>query len=213
MEKVKKVKHRNVIPIYAVGAVWVLCTFFLQFRGVVGCVRMTVFSLIAFYLCKSIFPDWEQTVPVEEPKAQTQPKSAEQTAMEQERDKALSEIRRLNERIQDPVISGKIYRIENATSHIYSSVMDQPEKKKDVRTFFNFYLPTTIKLLNQYERLNSMGASGENINSTKKRIEDMLESICVAFEKQLDLLYQDEAMDISTDITVLKQMMQQQGLN
>lgn len=213
MEKNKQIKHRNVIPVYAVAAVWLAGTFLFRLRGVFGCVLMAAFSIVAFLVCRSLFPDWIETVKVEEPKPEPAPKSAEQTAMEQERDKALSEIRRLNDRIQDPVITGKIDRMDAATGHIFAAVMDKPEKKADVRTFFNFYLPTTIKLLNEYDRLNSMGISGDNIDATKKRIEDMLENICVAFEKQLDLLYRDEAMDISTDITVLNQMMQQQGLN
>ena len=34
----------------------------------------------------------------------------------------------------------------------------------------------------------------------------------LAFEKQLDSLFGDEAMDISTDITVLENMMAREGL-
>ena len=40
----------------------------------------------------------------------------------------------------------------------------------------------------------------------------MMGSIVAAFEKLLDSLFGTEAMDISADITVLEQMMAQEGL-
>jgi hypothetical protein len=91
--------------------------------------------------------------------------------------------------------------------------LEKPEKKGELRTFLNYYLPTTIKLLNEYDRMDNLGVSGQNIDGTKKKIEGMLDTICVAFDKQLDALFSDTAMDITADVTVLNQMMQQQGLS
>ena len=45
-----------------------------------------------------------------------------------------------------------------------------------------------------------------------RNIEKMMDTIVLAFEKQLDNLFQDEAMDISTDITVLEGMLEREGL-
>ena len=70
----------------------------------------------------------------------------------------------------------------------------------------------TIKLLNAYDRMGSTGVSGTNIDGTKGRIEDILETVCTAFDKQLDSLYGAEALDISTDITVLEQMLAREGI-
>lgn len=211
----KTVKHRNVIPLYAVCGVWLVGTFAFHLTGGVGVMVMVILSLVTYGIACLIAPSWTETV-TEEPKKdevkKNDPKFSEVSSMEQERNKALADIRSLNDRIQDPVISGKIYRIETSTGHIYSAVMDKPEKKNEVRTFFNYYLPTTLKLLNEYHRIDSMGVSGENIDATKRRIEEMLDTICTAFEKQVDLLYSDEAMDIKSDIAVLNSMMQQQGL-
>ena len=39
-----------------------------------------------------------------------------------------------------------------------------------------------------------------------------MHTVVTAFEKQLDALYGDEALDISTDITVLENMMAREGL-
>ena len=76
----------------------------------------------------------------------------------------------------------------------------------------SYYLPTTLKLLNAYDRMSGQGVAGENIGGTMQRVEQMMDTIVQAFEKQLDSLFGAEALDISTDITVLDNMMAREGL-
>ena len=76
----------------------------------------------------------------------------------------------------------------------------------------DYYLPTTLKLLNSYDRMSGTGVSGENIDSTLAKVEGMMRTVVAAFEKQLDSLYCAEALDISTEITVLETMMAREGL-
>lgn len=76
----------------------------------------------------------------------------------------------------------------------------------------NYYLPTTLKLLNTYDRMGAQGVSGGNIGATMERVENIMGTIVTAFEKQLDALFGAEALDISTDITVLENMMAREGL-
>ena len=127
-------------------------------------------------------------------------------------DKAVSEMRRLNASIEDPKISAQISRLEETTGKIIDTVAASPSKLPQIRKFMSYYLPTTLKLLNAYDRMDSTGASGANIDGTKGRIGDMLDSICTAFTRLLDNLYGDEAMDISAEITVMEQMLAQEGL-
>ena len=89
---------------------------------------------------------------------------------------------------------------------------DNPAKLPQIRKFMSYYLPTTIKLLTAYDKMSRQGVSGENITGTMKKVEGMMSTIVRAFEKQLDSLFGDEAMDISTDITVLENMMVREGL-
>ena len=119
---------------------------------------------------------------------------------------------RLNDSIEDPTISAQIERLETTTQKIIGVVVEKPEKLSQISRFLNYYLPTTLKLLNAYDRMDAAGVSGINIDGTKGKIEDMMETICKAFDKQLDALFGDEALDISADITVLEQMLQQEGL-
>ena len=76
----------------------------------------------------------------------------------------------------------------------------------------DYYLPTTLKLLNAYDRMGSAGVAGENIGGTMRRVEEMMDTIVAAFAKQLDSLYGAEALDLSADMTVLETMMAREGL-
>ena len=76
----------------------------------------------------------------------------------------------------------------------------------------NYYLPTTIKLLEQYVQMQNVGLKGENIENGMKQIEDMLDKVIVAFQKQLDDLFERDIVDITAEIQVMERMMASQGL-
>ena len=125
---------------------------------------------------------------------------------------AIREMKRLDENIAAPGISADIVRLEQVSARIFDEVRTHPEKLPQIRRFLDYYLPTTLKLLNAYDRMSGTGISGENIDTTLAKVEGMMRTIVAAFEKQLDSLYGAEALDISTDITVLENMMAREGL-
>mgnify|MGYP000605283137 FL=1 len=137
---------------------------------------------------------------------------AEIDALIKERDRAVGEMRRLNDSIEDEEISAQIDHLEEVTRKINDLVVKQPKKLPQIRRFLDYYLPTTLKILNAYDRMDAAGISGENIDATKKKVEQMMATISQAFDRQLDALFGDEALDISTDITVMEQMLQREGL-
>ena len=106
-----------------------------------------------------------------------------------------------------------IDRLEDLSAKIFAQVKADPKKLPQIRKFMDYYLPTTLKLLNAYDRMGAQGVNGENIDNTMQRVESMMSTIVAAFEKQLDMLFGSEAMDISTDITVLENMMKREGLS
>lgn len=121
-------------------------------------------------------------------------------------------IREINDEIPGEEISSKLYRLERVCTKIFEHVEDNPEKLPDIRKFMNYYLPTTLKLVQTYHEFSEQPVQGENITSAKKEIERMLDNINQAFEKMFDKLFEDDAMDISTDISVLSMMLAQEGL-
>ncbi len=119
----------------------------------------------------------------------------------------LGNIRRANERIDDPVLSEKIDRIEDLSAKIIRAITDQPEKKDKAATFFHYYLPTTQKLLDNYADFEEAGVSGKNLSDAKAKIEATMDNIVAGFEHQLDALYQAEALDIDSDIRVMETLL------
>ena len=128
-------------------------------------------------------------------------------------DDILREIRQVNDEIPDKVMSAKIDRIEEITGKILAYQKAHPNKESQLRTFLNYYLPTTLKILRAYAQLDAQGIEGENISAAKKRIEDMMDQVVSGFEKQLDKLFQDDAMDITSDVEVLENMLKKDGLS
>lgn len=127
--------------------------------------------------------------------------------------KIISEIRRLNDEIADVQVSDRIYRIEEHTKNIFEYVTDHPDAMPQIRTFMNYYLPTTLKLLESYSRIERVGVAGENMKKSKEKIESILDLLVIGFEQQVDQLFKNESIDISSDISVLETMMQKDGLS
>jgi len=125
----------------------------------------------------------------------------------------LDEIRRMDELIENEEVSQKIERIGEVTASIFDQVKQNPGKLEQIHTFMNYYLPTTLKLLNAYQQLEKQRVAGENIRVSKERIEKMLSQLVFAFEQQLDQMFEADALDISSDIKVLERMMAKDGLS
>ncbi len=145
-------------------------------------------------------------------KADPTAKSDEKASDRDNFDTILREIRRLNDEIKDDEVSDRIYKIEAHTKNIFDYVTDHPEAMPQIRTFMNYYLPTTLKLLESYSRIERVGVAGENMKRSKENIEKTLDMLVVGFEGQIDQLFKNESIDISSDISVLEAMMQKDGI-
>ena len=127
-------------------------------------------------------------------------------------DRILRQIRADNDLIADEEVSSKIDRIEDRTRKIFAIVDERPEKEEQLYTFLNYYLPTTLKALENYARLESQGIETASIKEAKEKINSMLDELAQGYEKQLDRLFENDVVDISADIEVMRQMLKQDGL-
>ena len=211
-------KHvkRSVLPIYLIGVTWIVYALVFSLNSMPEYLVCGALSLVAFVVAKAIFPDKVYTMPEEEKKKEPEkPKTTgnpEIDALIKERERAVSEMRRLNDNIADEKISAQIDHLEEVTGKIIDHVVAQPRKLPQIRRFLNYYLPTTLKILNAYDRMDSAGISGSNIDATKQKVEKMMDTITQAYDKQLDALFGEEALDISTDITVMENLLNSEGL-
>lgn len=228
MKKLKK--QRSVVPVYLIAVVWFIGGFFFRVHRPLGFAVLVAISAAVFLIARQIWRDRTIVVtkPDPEPRQQAEPKAeAEPTAakaepeqpedpeiaaLRQDRDRAVGEMRRLNDSIEDPTLSRQIDQIEATTGKIFAYVMAHPDQKSQIRRFLNYYLPTTLKLLNAYDRLDEAGISGINIDGAKGKISEVMAAIVSAFDRQLDALYQGEVMDINAEIKVLQSLLTGDGL-
>ena len=214
MATVKKIR-RSVAPFYGVAAVWVVYALAFDLYRPTHFIFAAVLSAGVYLLLRAVCKDEEYEVEIPDP-----PKPESASTGNPELDKmirdgalAVEEMKRLDENIEDEKISQAIRKLEQTSQAIFQQVREAPEKLPQIRKFMDYYLPTTLKLLNAYDRMGSAGVSGENIDGTMGKIETMMDTVVKAFDKQLDALFADEALDISTDITVMENLLAQEGLS
>ena len=204
----KQIVHKPVIPLYASGATWLLYALLFPLYRLPHFLLAASAAAVVGIVARIFCPSTVEEVP-EKPETTGNP---ELDKMISDGQKAIAEMKRLDNNIADPTISAQIVRLQQLSEKIFAQVKQNPEKLPQIRKFMNYYLPTTLKILNAYDRMSGAGVSGENIDTTLAKVEGMMRTIVSAFEKQLDALYGADALDISTDITVLENMMAREGL-
>lgn len=213
-------KRKSTAPFYAAAVVWLayalLFPLYAPLHYALAAGAAVLAFLVSSVLCRSgpVGEAGEETRKKAEEPAKAQPSTgnAELDKMIRDGELAIREMKRLDDSIAAPGISADIVRLEQVSAKIFEEVKRDPKKLPQIRKFMDYYLPTTLKLLNAYDRMSAAGVSGENIDTTLAKVEGMMRTIVSAFEKQLDALYGADALDISTDITVLENMMAREGL-
>lgn len=239
MQQPKKEKKIGLVPIVVIGAI---LFGLLQEANLIPLVPVAIIGFVAFKIGKKILKDNREyvntiaseadlsaTETVEKPKKEKTKKEKvkkEEVVQEEkfttgdpeidkmidDKENAVKEMKRLNAAIEDPTISAQIDHLEEVTTKILNYIIQHPNKKAQVSRFFNYYLPTTLKLLNAYDRMDETGISGMNIDGTKGKVEEMMTTAMAAFDKQLDALFADDALDVATDITVMENLLKSEGL-
>lgn len=206
-----EVKKPSVIPIYSVAVLWIIYSLVFPMYKLWHFLIPIVLSFVLFFVMKKIFPG--KTEYVEVPKEPETTGNPEIDALLREGEMAESEFKRLKDSIRVASIKMKIDEIMDITGKIFADVKEDPADYPQVKRFANYYLPTTLKLLNTYDRLCMQEVSGQNITETMKRIENALDTTIQAYKKQLDALFENQAIDIETDITVMESMLKKNGLS
>ena len=138
--------------------------------------------------------------------------SAEVKAILDQGNACIEMIRTANDNIPDPGVTAKLNRMETVVRRIFDEVREKPELAGKLNLFMTYYLPTTEKLVSAYEEMDRQGIEGENITRAKQEIASSLGTINDAFEKILDSFFLQQTEDVTSDINVMKMMMQQEGL-
>ena len=209
-------------PIYGFGLSWVVLAAALPMQKLWAILLTALVSgLTAYLLGKSSAKKELKKQQEELEKAKAQSKTAapkksygpEIDPIIEEGNRALSEMGRLYMSIKDDEVRKKINEIMRITDKITQDAIADPSDIPQIKKFMNYYLPTTIKLLNAYDRMSAQGIEGENLDKSMKSINEMLDAAIVAYKKRLDSLFENQALDIETDIAVMNTMLAREGLS
>ncbi len=215
----QKDRRSSVGAIYGFAAAWLVLSFILPLYRVWGLLlALGICCFVSFLIGKGAAKknkaeEVRQQKPAEEKPAAKKSYGPEVDAILEEGNRALSEMGRLYTSIKDPDVRLKINEIMRITDKIAQDAIADPSDIPQIKKFMNYYLPTTIKLLNAYDRMSSQGIAGENLDKSMKNINEMLDAAIVAYKKRLDSLFANQALDIETDIDVMNTMLAREGLS
>jgi hypothetical protein len=124
----------------------------------------------------------------------------------------VEELRRAIARIPDKSVRARAEAIAEVADRILEDIRKDPKDVRPARQFFSYYLDATVRVLGKYVELRSHGESSDAVRSSLRRVEDNLELIRSAFEKQLDRLLEDDVLDLDTEIALLEKTIKMEGL-
>jgi len=205
-----EIKKKSIIPVYGVAVVWVLyCMIFPLYKTlhfiILACTVVLVYTGLTM-----LFPGKTETVEIPaEPERSGDDKI---DALLEEGEKAVATMRGLRDTITGDSVKQKIDELVSITDKIFKKLLVEPGVYKQIKRFSDFFLPTTIKLLNSYDRFGQSGVSGDNITGTIERIDTALDTTIDSYRKFFDSLFENQALDIEADIRVLETMLKKEGL-
>ncbi len=194
---------------YLLGATWIVYALILPLYRPVDYLLALAASVGVFFLAGLILP--KTKIMIEKDKIGLS-QDDKLNAMIREANAYISQMRKADMMIADGAVSKQIAEIEDLTAKIFEYVKSKPQQAGDVRRFISYYLPTSVKLMDTYAQLEAQKIVTPNITGTMAKIKEMFDKIKEAFEKQLNLLFSNEALDISTDITVMENILGSEGL-
>ena len=206
----KTIRHRSVIPIYIAAGVWLVCCLLLPMYRLWHYLVYAAVTVGAFFLGRKLSPGTVEEVP--EPEKAPDSGDPEVDKLIGQGRLELKKLRDLGDAIRESRVTAAVEELETLTEKIFAALEQDPSRLGRTKKFLNYYLPTTVRLLERYQTLERQQAQGENISEAMGRIEQMLEKVRTAYEKQLDALYEADALDITADIQVMEQIMASEGL-
>ena len=228
-QKIVEVEKKSATPIISVGITWVIVlVFFARFGIFSSIVFAAIASFVVYQIAKKKFPPEKIQIHIDDEPAKSKETPAPDTTKSETSvvdselkelidkiDVYLIEIKLLNDSIEDVSVTNELVEIEKIMRKIQIQLKEETQATKrtsQLDQFFDYYMPTVVKILNSYRRIETQELTGDNAMETKKRVSEALPFIKRAFEKELDYMFTDEMLDITTDIDVLESMLSKDGL-
>ena len=206
----RQVKRRSALPVYIAAAVFaVYALVFPLYKLWHFLLAAAVTAAVWLAADKLIKPKVEY---VPEPEPEPVSHGGPVDAILAEARRARGEMERLSASIGEPAVQEKIAVLVSLSDRIAQDAVQDEADIPQIQKFQSYFLPSTISLLNAYDRMSAQGVEGKNLTGSRERIAEMLQTEADAFRKQLDALYQNDAMDVDADIKVMQQLLDREGL-
>ncbi len=155
---------------------------------------------------------WRKQSGIEEPSEEIKKNHPKLAKMIWQGQECTGHIREMNERIPGEVISQKLFTLESVLKEIFKRVREHPEQMAKMQKFMDYYLPTTLKLVEAYEEFDQVASPNAEIIEAKAELEKTLDTINQSFEELRNQLFSDAVFDVTTDAKVLQTMLAKDGL-
>lgn len=195
-------KIKSTLPIYIMGAAWLAAGFVFPPYRLWHIAVCAAVGLAAYVIASRVIPPRVVLTPAPAPAFATGDGALDASlaaAREQ-----LAQLHKMNEQITDEAVSADIARMEQAGKLILDEVAQHPEKAKKIRRFCTYYLPTAVKIMQQYAQTQHIRTEEGNVAEMRRRIAEGASTFAGAFEQQLDALFSAEVLDVSTDLETMK---------
>ena len=201
---------KSTLPLYGAGLAFIMFSSIFPVYKITGLIMGVIVSALVFKLVSKFAPN--KVVMVEAPLKEADTGDAHINKLITDGRLKLKEIDMLCTKISDTHVLKDVEELKLYGGKIFNYLEEHPEKVTSVRQFMDYYLPTTLNLVENYVNLKSHGAAGENIDSAVGKIEEALDVVVVAFKKQFDNLFEAKAIDIIADVNVMERLLKAGGL-
>ncbi len=156
---------------------------------------------------------WRQLSGIDDPGEALEKENPALAAMIRQGQECTGHIRQMNDRIPGEIISKKLSALEQVLKEIFQRVREHPKQMEKMQKFMDYYLPTTLKLVEAYEEFDSIPTPNEEILQAKNELEKTIDTINESFAQLLNQMYQESVLDATTDAKVLQTMLAKDGLS
>lgn len=130
----------------------------------------------------------------------------------QSSEKNVAKLKQMKDKIQNADIRMKVLNINKTTDKIIKVLHKKPDKISSASKFLNYYLPVTIKILERYDEIEDQNLSSSSSREFENKVKQMISNIEIAFDNQLNNLYNAEFIDTNAEIKVFESMLKSDGL-
>jgi 5-bromo-4-chloroindolyl phosphate hydrolysis protein len=201
---------KSALPVYGIGIAFLIGGIFFPPYKLVNLAICAVISVVSYFALSKVFPGTVKYERAPAKPSDTGNKELDQMILQGRNN--LNRLEDLGEGLRSDIMGQQIEELCLYGRKIFDFIEKNTAQGRSVKSFMDYYLPTTVSLVENYMVLKNQGIKGENITSSLEKIEGIMETIVKAFKTQLDNLFQDKAMDIATEVNVMKRLIESEGL-